>query len=80
MYSLKGYIDGNTVVAIDNGLHDFAGSELLIQIVEKPQSRPMPTGTERLQALKSLQGIIKGARLTSIAEIKEERLKERYGL
>ncbi len=85
MYSLKGYIDGNTVVALDNNLHDFTGTELLIQIVEKPKSldttqTSKTSGSERLQALKSLQGVLKGIKPMTISEIRDERLKERYGL
>ena len=85
MYSLKGYIDGNTVVALDDNLRDFTGTELLIQIVEKPKASvttqtSQTSGSERLKALHSLQGILKGAKPTTISEIREERLKERYGL
>ena len=85
MYSLKGYIDGNTVVALDDNLRDFTGTELLIQIVEKPKASvttqtSQTSGSERLKALHSLQGILKGAKPTTISEIREERLKERYGI
>ena len=51
MLAITGYIDGNTVVAIDNKLNDFTGNEILVKIVEKPKSQI--TGTERLKALRS---------------------------
>ena len=34
--AVKGYIDGNTVVAIDDGLRNFSENEILIRIVDKP--------------------------------------------
>ena len=85
MYSLKGYIDGNTIVALDNNLHDFTGTELLSQIVEKPKSldttQPSkPSGSERLQSLKSIQGVLKGIKPITISKIRDEHLKIRYGL
>lgn len=38
MLAVKGYIDGNTVVAIDDDLRNFDGNEILIHIVDKPKS------------------------------------------
>ena len=38
MLAVKGYIDGNTVVAIDDDLQNIDGNEILIHIVEKPKS------------------------------------------
>lgn len=78
MLAITGYIDGNTVVAIDNKLNDFTGNEILVKIVEKPKSQI--TGTERLKALQSLQGVLKNTKPMTIEEIREERLSERYGL
>ena len=78
MLAITGYIDGNTVVAIDNKLNDFTGNEILVKIVEKPKSQT-PAG-ERLKALQSLQGVLKITQPITIEEIREERLSERYGL
>lgn len=85
MLAITGYIDGNSVVVIDNVLHDFTGSELLIRIVRKPKSQSVvkksqTTGSERLNALKSLQGVLKSGKSMSLSEIREKRLAERYGL
>jgi len=85
MLAITGYIDGNSVVVIDNVLHDFTGSELLIRIVKKPKSQSVvkksqTTGSERLNALKSLQGVLKSGKSMSLSEIREKRLAERYGL
>ena len=81
MVAVKGYINGNTVVALDGGLRDFSGSEILIRLVDNPNAKPNPAaGNERLNALKAIQGVLKGSRQMTIAEIREERLKERYGL
>ena len=41
MLSVKGYIDGNTVVALDDGLRNFNGSEILIRLVKKPEAQPV---------------------------------------
>ena len=50
MLTVKGYIDGNTVVAIDDDLRDFDGNEILIHIVEKPKPDVTQTvGSERLK-------------------------------
>ena len=85
MLAITGYIDGNSVVVIDNVLHDFTGSELLIRIAKKPKSQSVvkksqTTGSERLNALKSLQGVLKSGKSMSLSEIREKRLAERYGL
>ena len=83
MLAVKGYIDGNTVVTIDNSLHDFKGHELLIRIVEKPQVVTNQTTTdvnEKLKALHSIKGVLKDCKPMTIEEIREERLSERYGL
>ena len=81
MLAVKGYIDGDTVVALDNGLRDFSGSEILIRLVDNPNAKPpMTAGNERINALKAIQGVLKGSRRMTIAEIREERLKERYRL
>ena len=81
MLAVKGYIDGNTVVALDDGLRDFSGSEILIRLVDNPNAKQNPAaGNERLNALKAIQGVLKGSRPMTVAEIREERLKERYGL
>ena len=78
MLAITGYIDENTVVAIDNKLNDSPGNEILVKIVEKPKSQT-PT-SERLKALHSLQGVLKDTTPRTIEEIREERLSERYGL
>ena len=78
MVSMKGYIEGNTVVAIDDNLNDFTGNELLIHIVEKPKSQPVVS--ERLEALKSIRGVLKDFKPITISEIREQRLSEKYGL
>ena len=81
MVAVKGYIDGNTVVTIDDGLRNFSGNELLIRIVDKPIPNAAQTaGDERLKALNALQGVLKTSKPMTIEEIREERLKERYGL
>lgn len=83
MLAVKGYIDGNTVVAIDDGLNNFTGTELLIRIVEKPQNvhqQPEKNKSERINALHAIQGVLKGCKPTTIEQIHEERLGERYGL
>ena len=78
MLAITGYIDGNTVVALDNKLNDFTGNEILVKIVEKPKSQT--PASERLKALQSLQGVLKNTKPMTIEEIREERLAERYGL
>ena len=85
MLSVKGYIDGNTVVALDDGLRNFNGSEILIQLVKKPEVQPVaqnavPAKNERRKALQAIQGVLKDCKPLTIAEIREERLSERYGL
>ncbi len=85
MYALEGYIDGNTVVTLDDGLRNFNGSEILIRIVEKPKKQPVVqkssvSANERLNGLKAIQGVLKTSKQMTIAEIREERLAERYGL
>ncbi|MCR5400199.1 MAG: hypothetical protein K6E78_01235 [Treponema sp.] len=81
MFAVKGYIDGNTVVAIDDDLRNFCGNEILIQIVDKPKSDTEQTlGSERLKALHAIQGVLKLSKPMTIEQIREERLKERYGL
>lgn len=79
MIAVNGYIDGNTLVAIDDSLRNFNGSEILIRLVDKPKNK-ISAGSERQKALQAIQGVLKTCRPTSIAEIREERLKERYGL
>ncbi|MBR5401867.1 MAG: hypothetical protein IK102_08645 [Treponema sp.] len=78
MVSMKGYIEGNTVVAIDDNLNDFTGNELLIHIVDKPKSQPV--ANERIEALKSIRGVLKDCKPITISEIREQRLSEKYGL
>ena len=85
MVAVKGYINGNTVVALDGGLRDFSGSEILIRLVKKPEAqsavqRAIPAKTERRKALQAIQGVLKGCKPMTIAEIREERLAERYGI
>ena len=81
MLAVKGYIDGNTVVAIDDDLRNFDGNEILIHIVEKPKPDVTQTvGSERLKALHAIQGVLKLNKPITIAQIREERLKEKYGL
>jgi len=81
MLAVKGYIDGNTVVALDDGLRDFSGSEILIRLVDNPNAKTtLASGSERRNALKAIQGVLKGSRPMTVAEIREERMKERYGL
>ena len=85
MLSVQGYIDGNTVVTLDDGLRNFNGSEILIRLVEKPKDQSSAqklnaTRNERRTALQAIQGVLKGCKPLTIAEIREERLSERYGL
>lgn len=81
MLAVKGYIDGNTVVAIDDDLRNIDGNEILIHIVDKPKPDVIQTvGSERLKALHAIQGVLKLSKPITIAQIREERLKERYGL
>lgn len=81
MLAVKGYIDGNTVVAIDDGLRNFSGNEILIRIVDKPKPDVTQTiGDKRIKALHAIQGVLKTCRPVTIAEIREERIKERCGL
>ncbi|MBO7582716.1 MAG: hypothetical protein J6T20_02865 [Treponema sp.] len=81
MLAVKGYIDGNTVVAIDDDLQNIDGNEILIHIVEKPKSDvTRSAGSERLKALHAIQGVLKLSKPITIAQIREERLKEKYGL
>ena len=81
MLAVIGYIDGNTVVAIDDDLRNFDGNEILIHIVDKPTSDATQTaGSERLKALHAIQGVLKLSSPITIAQIREERLKERFGL
>lgn len=85
MYALEGYIDENTVVTLDDGLRNFNGSEILIRIVEKPKMQPVVqksqiTASERPKGLKAIKGVLKTSKPITIAEIREERLEERYGL
>ena len=78
MLAITGYIDGNTLVAIDNKLNDFTGNEILVKIVEKPKSQI--TASDHLKALQSLQGVLKNTKPMTIEEIREERLSKRFGL
>lgn len=89
MTAINGYIDGNTVVALDDGLKDFVGSEILIRLVEKPkeqivkqptEQKRKPTDEERMEAIKAISGILHMDKPMTIKEIREERLRERYGL
>ena len=81
MVAVKGYIDGNTVVAIDEDLRNFNGDEILIRIVDKPKSNTVSSvGDERIKALHAIKGVLKINKPITMAEIREERLKERYGL
>ena len=85
MFTVKGYIDGNNVIAIDGDIHNFKGSELLIHIVDKPgnkflSKKSIPSENERLNALKSITGVLKNCKPVTIEEIHEERIRERYGL
>lgn len=76
MLAVTGYIDGNTVVAIDDDLRNFDGNEILIHIVDKPKSDVTQiVGSERLKALYALQGVLKLRKPMTIAQIREERLK-----
>ena len=75
MLAVKGYIDGNTVVAIDDDLRNFDGNEILIHSVDKPKSDVIQTvGSERLKALHAIQGVLKLSKPMTIAQIREERL------
>ena len=81
MLAVKGYIEGNTVVAIDDDLQNYDGNEILIHIVDKPKSDETQTvSSKRLEALHALLGVLKLSKPISIAQIREERLKERFGL
>ena len=85
MLAVKGYIDGNNVIAIDGDIHNFKGSELLIHIVDKPANKLASqklsaVENERLNALKSITGVLKNCKPVTIEEIREERIRERYGL
>ena len=75
MLAVKGYIDGNTVVAIDDDLRNFDGNEILIHIVDKPKSDvTQAAGSERLKAFHAIQGVLKLSKPMTIAQIREERL------
>lgn len=75
MLAVKGYIDGNTVVAIDDDLRNFDGNEILIHIVDKPKSDvTQNVGSERLKALHAIHGVLKLSKPMTIAQIREERL------
>ena len=85
MLTVQGYIDGNTVVTLDDGLRNFNGSEILIRLVEKPKDQSSArklnaTGNERRTALQAIQGVLKDCKPMTIAEIRGERLAERYGI
>lgn len=81
MLAVKGYIEGNTVVAIDDDLQNYDGNEILIHIVDKPKSDVTEAvASKRLKALHAIQGVLKLSSPITIAQIREERLKERFGL
>ena len=76
MLAVKGYIEGNTVVAIDDDLQNYDGNEILIHIVDKPKSDVTETvASKRLKALHAIQGVLKLSSPITIAQIREERLK-----
>ena len=55
MLAVKGYIDGNTVVTIDDGLQNFNGNEILIRIVDKPKPDVTKAiGDKRIKALHAI--------------------------
>ena len=67
------------------GLNLADGTELLIHIVDKPANKLAsqklsPAENERLKALKSITGVLKNCKPVTIEEIREERIRERYGL
>ena len=51
MIAVNGYIDGNTLVAIDDSLRNFNGSEILIRLVDKPKNKTS-AGSERQKPCK----------------------------
>ena len=80
MLAVKGYIEGNTVVAIDDDIQNYNGNEILIHIVDKPKSDvTQAISSKRLDALHALQGVLKLSKPMTIAQIREDRLKERFG-
>ena len=85
MLVIPGYIDGNTVVAIDSELNNFSGSEILFKIVEKPKTQTAVQNSqapesERMKGLKAIQGVLKLDKKLTMEDIRKERLAERYGL
>ena len=54
------------------------GLKILPQKKEKRMSKPVVS--ERLEALKSIQGVLKDCKPITISEIREQRLSERYGV
>ena len=44
------------------------------------KTKSQPVVNERLEALKSIQGVLKDCEPITISEIREQRLSERYGL
>lgn len=84
MTTIDGYIDGNAVIALDGELSNFTGSEILIRLVEKPKEPPAaqekPAENERQKALQTIRGVLKTCGETTIENIREGRMAERYGL
>lgn len=89
MIAVNGYIDGNTVVATDESLRNFKGDEIIIRIIKKPkteseqksvQQRQKPTAEERRAAVKAISGVLGLNKAMTIEDVREERLKERYGI
>ena len=54
------------------------GLKILPQKKEKRTSKPVVS--ERLEALKSIQGVLKDCKPITISEIRGQRLSERYGV
>ena len=44
------------------------------------KTKSQPAVSERLEALKSIQGVLKDCKPITIPEIREQRLSERYGV
>ena len=55
-----------------------SGLKILPQKKEKRTSQPVVSG--RLEALKSIQGVLKDCKPITISEIRGQRLSERYGV
>ena len=76
MYSLTGYIDGNTLIATDESLRSYEGGEILIRIVQNPNSHKNNNSSleEKSAALNAIRGVLHQNKAMTIADIRAERL------